>query len=572
MLLLFAKKKLSRAIASLFATGKEGVVLDQYDNATMFQDAAGTTPVTALGQTVQLMLDKSKGLALGSELLGSFVTAVSGAATAATYNTTTGAGVCYRIDVGNKSFVRVTGLTANRLYLVNVTNTGSNAFSVRQNTDAVVIANVSAGQTVSMYVSTATHTDIAVVPNQNGQTHTFTINSVREIAGNHVRFYNTTLQARNNLLTKSEQFDDAAWAGFAASITPNTTVAPGGATTADTMQESGSAAIFRSSAALTTISGQTYTVSFHAKRDNFDWKRILVSDTSSFTNYARAWFNIASGSVGAIGNGGSGFTAVSRRITAAANGFYRCELTFTTTATALYVAITSASADSSTSRADAGSGAGVGTKCYLWGAQIDLGPVATTYQRVNTATDYQDIGAPRRLSFNGSSSYGVTLAPIVPGSDKVTVIAGVRKNSDANIGIVCELGPNSVTTDGTLMLTAPAGAGSASYGFRSRGTTERTANPTGYASPITNVVTGVGDIAGDTCVVRVNGVVAGTNTADQGSGNYGTYNLFIGARNGASLFFNGDLFGLNLVFDQVATGRIGAIERQYGRERVGVTW
>ena len=35
----------------------------------MFQDSAGTTPVTAAGQTVGLILDKSKGLAIGSELV-----------------------------------------------------------------------------------------------------------------------------------------------------------------------------------------------------------------------------------------------------------------------------------------------------------------------------------------------------------------------------------------------------------------------------------------------------------------------------------------------------------------------
>ena len=55
--------------ASLFASGEQGAWYDPSDLTTMFQDRAGTTPVTADGQTVGLILDKSKGLVLGPELV-----------------------------------------------------------------------------------------------------------------------------------------------------------------------------------------------------------------------------------------------------------------------------------------------------------------------------------------------------------------------------------------------------------------------------------------------------------------------------------------------------------------------
>lgn len=42
--------------------------LDPSDISTMFQDTAGTTPVTSPGDPVGLMLDKSRGLALGPEI------------------------------------------------------------------------------------------------------------------------------------------------------------------------------------------------------------------------------------------------------------------------------------------------------------------------------------------------------------------------------------------------------------------------------------------------------------------------------------------------------------------------
>lgn len=44
---------------SLFENGEQGAWYDPSDLSTLFQDAAGTTPVTAVGQPVGRMLDKS---------------------------------------------------------------------------------------------------------------------------------------------------------------------------------------------------------------------------------------------------------------------------------------------------------------------------------------------------------------------------------------------------------------------------------------------------------------------------------------------------------------------------------
>ena len=51
----------------LFQNGEQGLWFDPSDLATMFQDANGTTPVTAAGQPVGLILDKSQKLARGEE-------------------------------------------------------------------------------------------------------------------------------------------------------------------------------------------------------------------------------------------------------------------------------------------------------------------------------------------------------------------------------------------------------------------------------------------------------------------------------------------------------------------------
>jgi len=64
--------------ASLFAGGIAGAWYGPSDLSTLFQDSAGTTPVTTAGQPVGLMLDKSKGL--GPELVtnGKFETNLDG--------------------------------------------------------------------------------------------------------------------------------------------------------------------------------------------------------------------------------------------------------------------------------------------------------------------------------------------------------------------------------------------------------------------------------------------------------------------------------------------------------------
>lgn len=61
------KKTFNQLIKSLFANNEQGFFYDPNDLTTMFQDAAGTIPVTGAGQPVGLMLDKSKGLTLGSD-------------------------------------------------------------------------------------------------------------------------------------------------------------------------------------------------------------------------------------------------------------------------------------------------------------------------------------------------------------------------------------------------------------------------------------------------------------------------------------------------------------------------
>lgn len=60
-------KTFDQIIKSLFANSEQGFAYDLNDLTTMFQDSAGTIPVTGAAQPVGLMLDKSRGLIQGAE-------------------------------------------------------------------------------------------------------------------------------------------------------------------------------------------------------------------------------------------------------------------------------------------------------------------------------------------------------------------------------------------------------------------------------------------------------------------------------------------------------------------------
>jgi hypothetical protein len=165
------------------------------------------------------------------------------------------------------------------------------------------------------------------------------------------------------------------------------------------------------------------------------------------------------------------------------------------------------------------------------------------------------------LLFDGSDDWLQSAATINPGAvDKAQVFAGVRKLSDAAVGIVLESSASLAANNGTIQLLAPSTAGAPTYGFTSRGTSNGAAtyNNAAVTAPVTNVVSGLADISAPSSILRVNGSQVGSNTSSQGTGNYLTYTHFIGRRNGATIPFNGRLyqmitrFGANLTADQIA--------------------
>ena len=175
----------------------------------------------------------------------------------------------------------------------------------------------------------------------------------------------------------------------------------------------------------------------------------------------------------------------------------------------------------------------------------DLYGIIPAYQRVTTATDYDTVGFPSYLRFNGNSSALLTNSIDFSGTDKMNVWAGLRKLSDAARGMLTELSTTVVSSNGSFFVDAPPVAASPAYRFYGGGTIDaEAASPSSYPAPITNVLTGIEDISAPNLTLRLNGAQVITSTATQGTGNFGNFPLYIGARGGSSLWFNGRLYGL----------------------------
>jgi hypothetical protein len=531
---------------SLFASGEQGALYDLYDQSTLFQDAAGTTPWTTLGQPLGLQLDKSKGLVLGSELKGGGTVGLVGTATAATYDTTTGAGAVTRVDGANQSFVNFTA-TINSFYQMRI-SVASGTVQVRAGTyTGTVWAAVTAGTTVTVTVPCLAGSVIAL--STPSGTATFTVSSVRELHGNH-RYQTTpasrpTIEARVNLYTKSEFPGGITDAPIRAGLVTGASLPNwlGRFTTGIAFGHDGliTSYVYMGSA----VASAQHTFSVFVKMDDGNAPSF---GSASAVSVANDFALIVSGLA---------VSPLTYAVTSVGDGVYRVSATITSGIITL------------TSNGVAKYNTNSSRTFKVTGYQLELGSAATTYQSVTTATDYADIGAPRRIKYDGIDDFLQTASIDFSATDKMTVWAGVRKLSDAAQAVICELSTNATTTNGAFVLSAPASA-AANFSFASRGTALSTQTTAGHAAPISRVLTGVGNIAGDVAALSVNAVSA-TSSTDQGTGNYGTYPIYFGARGGTSLRFSGEVFSPEVIRGAASTAaQIDIVERIINRNMGGV--
>jgi hypothetical protein len=470
---------------SWFAAGEQGAWYDPSDLTTLFQDSAGTTPVTAVEQPVGLMLDKSKGLALGAELVtnGDFSNGTTGwnsgngsslsnTSNALIITGAAGYGYGYQsltLEVGKtyKISWNIVATSSTPTYLqVSTTIGGANMLN-KVNDGTGYMSAIFTATAIVVYANFLTASPTSSV---------LTIDniSVKQIAGNHA-FQATAgnrplLSARTNIL-------------------------------------------------LATATLATQSV------------------TSLATNYALSFtgagtVTLSGTATGVLSAGTNTFTATAGTLTLTVSG--------------------------SVTLADL--------------RPTNSGALLPPYQRVNTASDYDTVGFPLYLKANGTSSAMSTNSIDFSSTDKMTVVTGVRKLSDATRGMIGELSSSLDTNNGSFNISGSFPNATANYRYESKGTLVSSADcGTGYIAPINNVLTTQSYIATDSDSMRVNGTLVATSPADQGAGNFGNYPFYLFARAGTSLFLNGQFYGAIIRGAQSDTASITQTEN-YMATKTGITF
>lgn len=185
-----------------------------------------------------------------------------------------------------------------------------------------------------------------------------------------------TLNSRYNLLTYTEQFDNAIWEKSNTTVVTNAAIAPNETTTAELLYPTTSGSNRRVIRYTTTIlsSGATYTGTIYVKAAGKSWVAFGPVRANSLAD--EVFFNVSTGVRGTVGA-----SALASSITDVGNGWYRLSVTMSESATdAFFLDI--CDADGSTSVTASGTD-GV----LIWGAQLETGSTATAYQRVTTVAE-----------------------------------------------------------------------------------------------------------------------------------------------------------------------------------------
>jgi len=484
---LWQVKSLEQKIKDLFKDGSQGVWYDPSDLTTLFQDSAGTTPVTALEQSVGLILDKSKGLVLGPELVtnGTFDANVNGwtaysAAAGGIISWSAGAMI---VSNNGGTYARGTSpisTVAGRVYLLTVQVTNVTALATIR---ATTVADASSGYLATkvsagvgshqlIFTATGTTTYVALYVEATGaNTATFDSVSVKELPGNHAYQPTSTSRAvlsrRVNLLLATE-----------------------------------------------TLATQ--------------------SVTTQATSY-----NLRFGGTGSVALSGT------------ATGTYSAgSHTITCTAGSLTVTVS-----------------GSVTTAML----IPNDLAALPYQRVTTLTDYDSDSSkfPTFLRTDGVDDGYVTNAIDFSATDKMFVGVGVRKLSDAATGTVVESYDPATPSGRTFGIRAPfSAAANLSFGLTQDGANYAVGAASPFAAPRSMVASGLFDWAQSTNATRVLGRVDGaqqtlsfaSSVGTLTSGNFASRKLYLFARGGTSLPFNGEYYGGVIVGKALTAAQIRNVE------------
>lgn len=212
-------------------------------------------------------------------------------------------------------------------------------------------------------------------------------------AGTRTYFSRDMVKAEENLLTYSQEFDNAAWTKSSTSVTANSSVAPDGTTTADQLIETATTATHSMSSSGATmgtgvVSGNAYTYSIFVKKGTLgtapSWIQIAFTASQFTSGYAN--FNLDTGAYGVTSN-----VTTSTPVNFG-SGWWRIAITATATSggTSNAVNVFFTNNNDALGRLPSYAGA-ITSDVLIWGAQLEQRSSVTAYTvtTTQTITNYQ---------------------------------------------------------------------------------------------------------------------------------------------------------------------------------------
>jgi hypothetical protein len=258
-------------------------------------------------------------------------------------------------------------------------------------------------------------------------------------------------EARTNLAVQSENFS-VSWSSSFLTVTTNTTVAPDGTTTADTLTPNTTSGVV--SQGLSFTGDGTKSVSVFLKAGTSGTTLFFLRDTTTSSTRGSATITWTAGVPSAVATSGGTIEAVEDY----GNGWYRIKL--------ILAGVIAANSNSLRIQADSVSGTGT---VIVWGAQAENGAFATSYIPTVASQVTRSADVATMTGTNFSSWYNQTQGTFVAGYDSAASAFGILGNNSSGYLLGASArdvktfnGTTSVTSANTLAVGA-IGNGALSY-------------------------------------------------------------------------------------------------------------